>query len=313
MCWYLYFEGECFLWWSKIIWLSSCYNFVKWNSYTGLYQSISPMTYLSIFIKNTTPNALLNCKHRVQQGDGVALQYVRFTRIDLHSSKEGITWFPLTKLYPYRAVKEKRRQNHWSSMDNPILRFTIRFRWIMSKLMIRRSMRPAIRYRQASRMLLLLLLPVSRERPVCPKPIFPVGADPIRLHRLEVVRRASHVLEVWQRFESFYYLAHQRPGFWVPAKASGRQLCSLLSPFNGEMTFKSRVYQAVKPSSLAKVRPGPLHKVMLPIRPVLVHWSSTCEHLEKDNTKAIYIGFGCKMSCNTKWPNRIRKDLYSIC
>lgn len=82
------------------------------------------------------------------------------------------------------------------------LRFTIRFGRIMSELVIRRSVGP-IRCREAPG------LPSSRERSVRPQ-AFPAGAgsDPIRLHRLEVVRRASHVLEAGERLQSLDHFTH---------------------------------------------------------------------------------------------------------
>lgn len=195
--------------------------------------------------------------------------------------------------YIFIIWREREKKNGRKGWLLTILCFTIWFWGILGKLTIWWSMR-TVWYWKAPRILLSILW----EHSLRSNAIFSIraGCNPISLHCLEIVGWAGHVFQVWQRLQGFNNFTHHGSSFWIPTKAPSSQLCSFLGTFYGKMTLKPRIYQPIKPSFFTKMWPCPFHQVMFPIRPVLVHWSSTCDHFKKNYTKTVDITLWCQMS-----------------
>jgi hypothetical protein len=97
------------------------------------------------------------------------------------------------------------------------------------------------------------------------------GCAPLMLHGLEEVGRAGHVLEVLERLQDLYHLAHQRPSLGVTAEASVGQLSCLLSPFYREVPIQTGIYKLIESSPFSEIGASPFNQVVFTIWPVLVH------------------------------------------
>lgn len=122
----------------------------------------------------------------------------------------------------------------------------------------------------------------------------------LSLHGLEIVRRAGHVFKVQQRLKNYNNFAHQWSCFRVPAKTVVGQLSRLLCTSDWEVALKARINEPIKTPSFSKMRPSPLNQIVLPIRSVFVHGSSSCQHFKQDNPKAVHITLRRQMSCHQK-------------
>lgn len=158
--------------------------------------------------------------------------------------------------------KEKRRKGNKLGGEglnkgrlslNPLLWFTIRFWRLMKKLMVVWGCMGPIRYWKAPISCIRSCLRLNAISSIWAR------SDALRPHGLKIVRWACHVLEIWERLQSFDDVTHQGTSFRISAKAVSCQLRSLLGTFYREVTFKPWIYQSVESSSLSKMWPSPFN------------------------------------------------------
>lgn len=137
-------------------------------------------------------------------------------------------------------------------------------------------------------------LPISCDKTLHPQAISciwvaDVGACSLRLHGLEKICGASHVLEMYERFEDFHNFTHQWSSFGVSAETMVSKLGSFLCSFDREVTFKTWVYKTKESSSITELWTSPFHKVVLPIWSIFVHGPSASDHFKEDHPKTVHI------------------------